>query len=311
MWQRVMTSEADMWSSHPKRRTEGLAGAQVWVVALGLSVLGGCNLGVDVDQYPYVTIIQEEDLGEDLRDMKPAPDMAPQPDLAVDMPAEDMTPDLPPDMKPTFRGPRLIFTEVMISTTKRGATNEFGEYIEIANIGDEPASLSNVEIRLDTSSATTLKIKLSPTPELKEQQQFDALETIKPGEHFVFVRDDDEDYGITTMLELGYFFEWHYSQAGVGLSNTTRKLTLFYSKNQGLFTQDEISWASGNLEDQKTKEKDPDLGVTENVAFVLDYRAYTDEDNDETKNWCLATELIDAKDQLRGSPGRVSTCPPR
>lgn len=274
-------------------------------MTLALIGVSGCNLGVELERYPYVTLLADQQA-----DMRPIPDMAP--DLEPpEMGSKDMTPDMPPDMSKPKLGVRLIITEVMIKTSKRATSgnNEPGEYIEIANVGDEPAELRRVQLRLDTSNVLVLRIDLGSEPEAQEQAQYDALSVLQPGEHFIFVRDDDEDFGITTDLALGSFFEWHWSQPTLALANTTRALTLAYDKVNGLAFQDVVAWSGEDLIDQDTLMADEAYPVTQDVAFVLDERAYTATGNNPVSAWCLATEIIPGNTGMRGSPGKRSRCP--
>lgn len=281
----------------------------ITTLVLGLGVSAGCNLSVELDNYPYITILD----GDQQEDLTTLPDMKmPDQDLA-EMPGEEMGPkDMPPDMPKPKLGVRLIFTEVMIKTSKRGnsGNSEPGEYIEIANVGDEPAELRRVQIRLDTSTVLVLRVDLGASPDAQEQAQYDAIALLQPGEHFVFVRDDDADFGITQGLPLGSFFEWHWSQPMIALANTTRQLTLAYDRPMGLSFQDVISWSGEDLVDQGTMMADEAYPVTQDVAFMLDERFYSAQGNDSVTAWCLAAEIIPGNTGMRGTPGRSGMCSP-
>jgi len=218
--------------------------------------------------------------------------------------------DMPPDMPKPKQGVRLIFTEVMIRTSKRNPSspnNELGEYIEIANVGDEPAELRRVQIRLDTSMVSVLRIDLGPSPQAQEMEQYDAIDFLAPGEHFVFVKDENDE--ITQGVPLGSFFNWHWAQSSLALANKTRQLTLAYERPMGLSFQDVISWEGDDLVDQGTMMKDETYPVTQDVAFMLDEGAYSAQGNDPTSAWCLAEQIIPGDTGMRGTPGASGMCP--
>ena len=283
------------------------------MAAMAAMWASACNLGVDLEQYPYLHGAPQEDQARpDLArpdqpsDMPPGDQGDQGPDLGPDL---DMSPDLP-DLPLRPRGPWLIFTELMIHTDKREVQSvEPGEYIEVANIGDEPALLSRVQIKLDTSMATTLRVTLSGQPSPEEQRQFEAISAIAPGQHFVFVRRDDEDFGITATLSEGQFFQWGWSQPNIALANDKRQLQLLYDRGVGVAVQDTIEWTGRKLLDPATMSGSEDHPVRINQGLMRDSTTYLPAQRRSLQDWCLSSELIPGKTGLQGTPGRPATCP--
>ena len=269
--------------------------------------LSGCNLAVDVDQYPYQIIIKDmpvdtKDSTEDLADTPgDLPDQSPDMPDIKDMP-DDMK-DMPPDM-PQKTPPKLIFTEVMIQSTKNGS-NEYGEYIEVANIGEMDADPKKIVIRLDTGSQQDINIRQPPSDNPDEKMQFAALKPIKQGEHFVFVRDDDVAYGVMAKAPTGASYEWRWVNISIGLTNNNeRNLTLIYDN----VIHDKVGWGSGAWGGADSATPEATLSVKEGESFSLSPDSYNEMANDDPKAWCYGTTMFGARG-LKGTPGSKGTCP--
>lgn len=289
-------------STNTSLRTSRRVALMLLCIAWGIT---GCNLAVDVDQYPYQIIIKDmpadtpEDTKDDIVDM-PAdlpPDM---PDM-VDMP-DDMK-DMPPDMPPP-KPPKLIFTEVMIQSTKNGS-NEYGEFIEVANIGEMDADPKKIVIRLDTNNQQDISIRQPPGADADEQAQFAALKPIKQGEHFVFVRDDDVAYGVMAETSAGASYEWRWVNISIGLTNNNeRNLTLIYDN----VVHDKVGWNGGAWGGADSTMPEATLTVKEGESFSLNPNSYSETANDDPKAWCYGTNAFGARN-LKGTPGSKGTCP--
>lgn len=274
-------------------------------VLSGTLLLGGCNLGINVEDYPYtLTIVEDatEDIPEkpDLVDIPKDIPKDETPDLVEDMP--DMEKDIPEDIPKV--GVKLIFTEVMIQSKKRDS-NEYGEYVEVVNIGDTDADATKIVIRLDTANGKDIKVRLPPSNDPDEQGQFKNLKPIKPGEHFVFVRQDDSNYGVLNAAGVGQGYEWRWTDRTIALTNSgPRKLTLIYD----VAIQDVVGWTEGKWAGDGDMPPSTTLLVEEGVSITLDANSYTAEGNNDPAAWCAA-DTVFGNDRHLGSPGGASRCP--
>lgn len=241
--------------------------------------LTGCNLAVDVAQYPYQIITK---------------------DMPADTP-DDLV-DVPPDMPPRTP-PKLIFTEVMIQSTKNGS-NEYGEFIEVANIGEMDADPKKIVIRLDTNNQQDISIRQPPSDKAEEQAQFAALKPIKQGEHFVFVRDDDDIYGIMDQTRMGASYEWRWVNISIGLTNNDeRNLTLIYNNE----IHDKVGW-DGAWGGADSTMPETTMSIKEGESFSLNPNNYNETANDDPKAWCYGNTSFGSRG-LKGTPGSQGTCP--
>lgn len=265
------------------------------VLLFGL-LASGCNLNMDLDEYPYR---KGEDafLREDTTDTS-ADDVG---DAAPDVPDVADTGDIR-DEKPPSGKPYLIFSELMPDTsTPPGESTEYGEYIEVKNVGTAPADPRRIIIRL---SGSDRRIQVDPFPsEPREREVFDALKPIEPGAYFVFVRRDTDYYRLTEALERGTYYEFGRWYDSVPLSNASRRLQLSYRTAEfHLVEHDAIEWAGGRLIDP-TGESTATLGGREDAAWGLRRDFEDAQKNDDPANWCFhATSLPDSP--VMASPGQ-------
>lgn len=264
------------------------------VLLLGL-VASGCNLNLDLDEYPYRH--RDASLREDAAD---ASDTAPrdahdaQPDVAD-------TGDIRDEEQPQGK-PYLIFSELMPDSSTPPEENvEYGEYIEVKNVGTAPADPRRIIIQLAGSDR---RIQVDPFPSgERERQAFDALQPIEPGEYFVFVRQDTDHYRLTDALEAGDFYEYGRWFDAVPLSNSSRRLQLSYRTAEfHLVEHDAIEWAGHSLIDP-TGESSASLAGREDVAWGLHRDFETAAQNNDPANWCYHTEAI-AETSVHASPGQ-------
>ncbi|QDG50660.1 lamin tail domain-containing protein [Persicimonas caeni] len=270
------------------------------VLLLGL-VASGCNLAVDVDEYPYrgrgdAFLVEDTTDTTDITDTS-VQDGGDTSDTADTIDPQDITDEKPPSGKPF-----LIFTELMPdSSMPPDESTEYGEFIEVKNIGTAPADPRRIIIQLGGSER---RIQVDPFPsDDAEREVFDNLQWIEPGEYFVFVREDRDYYKLTAELEAGTFYEYGRWFDAVPLSNSSRRLQLSYKAAEfHLVEHDAIEWAGGRLIDP-TGESIETLGSQEDVAWGL-HRDFEDaQENNDPTNWCFhVTPLTDSP--VMASPGR-------
>jgi hypothetical protein len=255
---------------------------------LSAALLTGCNLSIDVEEYPYrgqpvvVDLGAEADGGEDAVD-----DVADVADAVEDAPAPAQ--------------PVLIFTELMADvSTDEGLFIEAGEYLEVKNVGEAAADPRRIIIQV---SGSNRRIQVNPFPSSDEEQQvFDELRAVEPGEYFVFVRSDSDYYRITDDLEAGTFYEYGRWSDAVPLTNSSRRLTLAYRTSEfELDKHDIIEWTGHRLIDP-TGASEATLPVISDAAWGLVTTFEDPATNDDPAHWCLHTDELDDS-PVRGSPG--------
>jgi hypothetical protein len=280
------------------------------VAALSLVSVGGCNLHLDVDQYPYQnrsdTALFEDardDTSTDVSDTD-VPDSST--DAAID--ASDSSEhdisdssDAGDTQTPTGK-PFLIFTELMPdSSTPPEIGTEYGEYIEVKNIGTAPADPRRIFIQL---SGSDRRIKVDPFPSGDvEQEVFDGLQLIEPGDYFVFVRQDDPHYNLTTRLDDGTYYEYGRWFDDVPLSNSSRRLQLSYRASEfDLIHHDAVEWAVNSLIDP-TGTSNVTLNIREDVAWGVRPDFEDASANDDPAHWCFHIAPLIAS-PVKASPGQ-------
>lgn len=255
----------------------------LWLV-LGLSLTwgNGCNLAIDLDDYPYTALSPDSDL--------PA-------DTGADAPAEDTeladTPDAPPGQ------PVLAFSELMIRVEPPpGESQELGEYVEIVNLGDAPIDPRGVVIEILETNERIEIDRLLDSP--KERAVVEALEPIAPGERFLFYRRANDHYVIEEVLDPAASYEYGRWSRPVGLSNFTRSMRLIELQGEfGFVIHDEVAWREGALVDP-AGEIGAGRELRENVAFGL---RPGERSGREPTAWCYHRELL-SEGPLFGSPGQ-------
>lgn len=277
-----------------------------FAVLLSTVVVSGCNLTVDLDEHPYRSrgdaFLAEDADGATDRTDTPVADAGDTDGVAdASDPADttDVTDEKPPSGKPF-----LIFTELMPDTSSPpDESTEFGEYIEVKNIGTAPADPRRIVIQLGGS---TRRIQVDPFPsDDAERQVFENLQWVAPGEYFVFMREDRDYYKLTDGLEQGTYYEYGRWFDAVPLSNSSRRLQLSYEAAEfQLVEHDAIEWAGGRLIDP-TGESSATLGGREDVAWGLHRDLEDAQENNDPANWCYhVTALPDSP--VKASPGRPS-----
>ncbi|MFW5966203.1 MAG: hypothetical protein ACOCV2_01740 [Persicimonas sp.] len=246
-------------------------------------VSAACNLSIDVDEHPY----RGRDVGSDA-----SPPDANAPDGGADADASksdaaDGGTDSGTDSQ------RLIFTELMPDVTAPPDEGvEYGEYIEIKNVGTKPADPRRVIIELVDSDR---RIRVDPFADNEEEQEVvDALDPIEPGEYFVFLRRDDEYYGFDEALDESQYYEYGRYSEDVPLANSTRGLKLAYQPTE--FERDyhdEVAWANGELIDPSGSSNEV-LPMREDVAWGVEADSEDRDANADPLNWCYHQETIGA-----------------
>lgn len=246
-------------------------------------VSAACNLSIDVDDHPY----RGRDVGADA-----APPDADATDGGADADAiEDDGSDDPPDSG-TDRH-ELIFTELMPDVSAPPEEGvEFGEYIEIKNVGTAPADPRRVVIELVDSDR---RIRVDPFADNEEEQKvLDGLEPIDPGEYFVFLRRDDEYYGFDQALDPSRYYEYGRFSEDVPLANSSRGLQLAYQPTEfQLEYHDEVAWVDGELIDPSGSSNET-LAMREDVAWGVEPESEDKDANADPQNWCYHQETIGA-----------------
>jgi hypothetical protein len=281
----------------------------VWPALLAASLLmTGCNLSLDVDDYPYrgpgpvdagpgdtgPVDAGRHDLGE--------PEMGPGDTGTIDA-GTDMGPDLP-------EGPvELIFTEVMINTrgTDGSPSNEGGEYIEVKNIGTGYADPRDIVIEAGDGS---FDIRVD-TEDLQpfEDIVLADLEPILPGEYFLFIRRGGPPYNVTVDMGTGTFYQYAVWYQDAALSNSSRTLDLYHVDEQGnRQLQDSIAWLNNSFRGAGSlMDTSETLSIEEDIAISLQPDHEDAASNDDPAHWCYDTEPCNDMSELLGSPGRAAT----
>jgi hypothetical protein len=265
-------------------------------------VAGGCNLNLDLDEHPYrdrdsALIADATDTAvEDARDTT-------EPDATTDTAVVDVADggdDAIDTAKPSGK-PYLIFTELMPdSSSPPEDSTEYGEYLEIKNVGTAPADPRRIIIQL---SGSDRRIQVDPFPAGDEEREvFEGLQLIEPGEYFVFVRQDDPHYKLTNRLDDGTFYEYGRWFDAVPLSNSSRRLQLSYRASEfNLVAHDAVEWASHRLIDP-TGDSNATLAGREDIAWGVhpDFEDATG--NNDPANWCFHVDALLAS-PVKASPG--------
>ena len=267
----------------------------VAAITCGALALGGCNLAINLDDYPYQGVVA--DLS--------APDLPVVEDMPEDMPVVE---DMPEDMRipigpvPT---PDVIITEVMVDTSspEGSSTLEPGEYIELYNRGPLPALTSRLFLELDlvTNNKVFIPNTAIPAPP----------SAIQPGEFFVFVRSDDADYGVVPHIATNRYYNWGDLNSSLALSNSGRTVSVKYrvdlqdpSKDELL---DQVSWFRGRLPEPGEQAEVMGLNIQENLSISLRADQYnaTIARRAEPASWCYDQSASLGMVGLLGSPGKM------
>ncbi|TXD35978.1 hypothetical protein FRC98_15010 [Lujinxingia vulgaris] len=256
----------------------------VWRALLALSIIvsTGCNLAIDLEDYPYRALGPDTDLPVD---------------ASADASAEDTDVDDTPDA-PAGQ-PALAFSELMIRVEPPpGESQELGEYVEIVNVGDAPIDPRGVVIEILETNERIEIDRLLDSP--KERAVVEALEPIGPGEHFLFYRRASDHYVLDQVLDPTASYEYGRWGRPVGLSNFSRSMRLIQLEGEfGFVIHDEVAWREGALVDPNG-ETGTGRELRENVAFGL---RPGQQSGREPTAWCYHRELL-SEGPLFGSPGQ-------
>ena len=273
--------------------------------------LSACNLAIDTSAYPFERSIVIDTDTDGL-------DGGMKPDLSHDMPhdAPRDADELPDGDAPDIpQGePELIFTELMVDTDDDSLspiTGEFGEYIEVKNIGDGPANPRNIifQVRSVTNDSTKeIYVSLTLTPE--HRAAYEGLELIEPGDYFVFVRYEVPGVPLSENSKMEGKF-WDYGKFGSGdvsLGNSgEREIYLQYIDDDGnTIDFDYLRWSSGKLRAADDADMSS-LAIVQNHAWSVKQNSETSSANDSPANWCEEVEPVSGGTFL-GSPGRPARC---
>ncbi len=267
------------------------------LVALLVVGIAGCNLTLDVANYPYQ--------GAGARDAGPLDaraDVADTAELDAAADTADATEATDASDDATSGGkPYLIFTELMPDTSAPpGESVEYGEYVEVKNVGTAPADPRRIIIRLAGSNR---RIQVNPFPITEEgQRALAALRPIAPGHYFVFVRQDSDYYKLTANLKQGAFYEYGRWSDAVPLSNASRRLVLAYRDSEfHIVIHDTVEWSAHSLIDPEGQ-SDATLPVREDVAWGLEADFEDDYANNDPAHWCYHVDALPGS-PIKASPG--------
>lgn len=261
----------------------------VAAITCGALALGGCNLALNLDDYPYQGAVA--DLS--------GPDLPVAEDMPEDMPDEDMRPP-PVDMNPSVPVPDVIITEIMVNSSGENSV-EPGEYIELYNRGTIPALTSRLFIESDASSNNLIFIRAGTLPS-----------AINEGEYYVFVQSDEMSFGIIPHIGTDRYYNWSEGGSGLALTNGGRTISVKYrvdiqdaSKDVVL---DTITWVGGRLpESIGPTDEERGLAIEEDLAISLAPEHYL-ADAEERKapwRWCYDQSASLGMVGLLGSPGKM------
>jgi hypothetical protein len=271
------------------------------LAALVMLAATGCNLSLDLGQYPYsgqrdaalTDAAADTTVDTDERDVSTPTDTGDSSDV-VD--AGDVR-----DVRKPSGKPYLIFTELMPdSSAPEGENIEYGEYIEVKNVGTAPADPRRIIIQL---SGSERRIQVDPFPSGDvEREIFNGLELIEPGDYFVFIRQDAPVYNLTAALDDGTYYEYGRWFEAVPLSNSSRRLQLSYRPSEfQLIAHDAVEWASQSLIDPAGN-SNATLDTQENIAWGVHPDFEGAGTNDDPANWCYHVDLLPESD-VKASPG--------
>ena len=249
-------------------------------VTAAVGILAGCNLDIDVDDYPY-----SDDAGS-----------------TADLDAG--SPDADTDVAEPAIGPRPLISELMIEPSTPESTDErIGQYVEIYNAGDEAIDPTDLIIEvLETND----RIRVDTLVDSDEEADVvDGLTEIGPGEFFVFVRRDDPDfYQITDDLDDGSYYEYGRWHRTIALSTGSQTLRLLELHSPTEFeVHHEIGWREGALiePDETVSGKN----IRRDIALGLDADVDDGDEAADPANWCYHLHRF-SDGPLLGSPGRPS-----
>lgn len=273
-----------------------------------LAVAGGCNLGIDTDDYPYqqLIIIEDTGTGEDVA-VDVVEDVVEDLDVAV-----DVEEDVEVDEGPTG-APSLVITEVMVNTSEMSGVGagEIGEFIEVKNVGTAAADPRRISFQIvsDTAMAQTISV---PQPTTEEQVAIQgALQAIEPGEYFVYVRYPAVGLPLEAVLEAGTYYDFGQGGVTVSLANSgERILSVQYFDGKSIRTHDSVRWSSNALRPSDPEVQEPSLTILEDVSLSVGRGFESSEANDTPANWCVEITEVAGPGTFFATPGSGATCAP-
>lgn len=263
----------------------------------------GCNLGLDLDEYPYQgPLVINFDAGDEGVVQDAGRDAPPDID-------DSMPPDMEPDQDIPVGSPQLVITELLInSKSDPSFTGEVGEYIEIKNIGDGPADPRAISFNIENVNSASRSTVSVPLPATTEQVKvYGELKDIQPGQYFVFIRFETAEVPLSQILDNGTFFDWGNYGQNTSLANSgERLLELRYFDGVGLQEFDRVRWGNNTLVDEIGMET-VSRPLDENVALSVTAGSETSRANDAPAVWCQESEVIPGG-STTGTPGRIAGC---
>lgn len=246
----------------------------------------GCVLTDSADSFPFNPVLKFNDRDEGN--------------------ANSVVEDLP-ELDP----PSLIFTELLIDAPGSDPSlSERGEYIEIKNVGLGPADPRRITmfLRDPDNPLAAARIKVEDAFSDEERAVVDGLETIEPGEYFVFIRYEDPTVAaISEQLLPGFTYDFGRYANGPTLPHNQairRQLDLGYRFANGetaIF--DEVRWDGHEFVDP---EGGPErILFPEGGAIGVDFGSEGPEANDSPANWCIPPNLVG---EVQGTPGGPTSC---
>lgn len=241
----------------------------------------GCVLADPASDFPFTPHVLDDDTGT-----------TPEPDAPAPSP------------------PSLMFTEVMFEllTDADSATPPpTGEYIEVKNVGSGPADPRDIVLfltNLDNFTVSRIRAEVSIVPE--EQEAYNALQPIEPGEYFVFIRHHDSA-AVTDALPPGSFYDYgRFNTTTLPHTSVEVKLDLGYQMDDGSVSVfDTLRWRGENFQADSIEQ--PAVRIVSGAAIELDASIASAEENDDPTVWCVSSAPLGAN---FGTPGGPGNCDP-
>lgn len=279
-------------------------------VLIPAALLSACNLGIDVDDYPYQQVVVIPDAGNN----NPMPDTGNDMSVEPDAPSDTDLPDMMdmPDVGP-MGSAELMITEILINTSEMNAlgNGEVGEFVEVKNVGDGPADPRRISFQIasDTGGPQTISVAQPTTPE--QLEVYTGLQPIEPGEYFVFVRFQADGLPLSQVMEAGTFYDYGRAGVTVALANSgERILSVQYFDGRTIRTHDSVRWSANALRPSDLEMAEPSIEVVEDVSLSVGRAFETVTGNDTPANWCMEFTEVAGPGTFFGSPGAGATCTP-
>ncbi|MEZ4462896.1 MAG: hypothetical protein R3E66_24845 [bacterium] len=278
-------------------------------VLLTILVISGCNLSIDTDSYPYQRLTIVEDTGVD-----EGMDTSMVVDSGQDMgmTEEDMSEDADVDMAPVGE-PDLMITEILINTSEINAlgNGEVGEFIEVKNVGTAAADPRKISFQIASDSGGSQTISVPNPTNADQLEVYEQLQSIQPGDYFVFVRFVTDGMPLADVLPAGTFFDYGRAGITVALANSgERILTLQYFDGRTIRPHDSVRWSANALRPTDAMMSEPSRDIIEDVALSVGREFESPMGNNDPSAWCDEITEVAGPGTFFGSPGQGAICSP-